>query len=156
MDESIVTEKLLAVMKKTLSGSLGTSLTDISFSTRDVLESEEHKLLSALVKTKLSDEDVLDSFYKKAIQSLNFEGNYVILLACDVYDVPAYSKDGEESDSSEVFTYIVAAICPVKSMPEALSFKESDSLFHTFKKRVSKTCQRHCSSGSGKAYYFIV
>lgn len=132
MGESIVTERLLSVMKKTLSGSLGTNLTDISFSTKDVLEGEEHNLLSALVKTKLSDDDILDSFYKKAIQSLSFEGNYVILLAYDVYDVTAYSKDGDAGESTETFSYIVAAVCPVKSMPEALSFKESDRLFHTF------------------------
>ena len=132
MGESVVTERLLSVMKKSLSGSLGTNLTDISFSTKDVLEKDEHKLLSQLVKTKLADEDVLDTFYKKAIQSLKFEGNYVILLTYDVYDVPTYNKDGDAGESTETFSYIIAAICPVKSMPEALSFKESDSLFHTF------------------------
>lgn len=132
VEESVVTEKLLSVMKKTLSGSLGTNLTDISFSTKDVLEGEEHKLLTELVKSRLSDDTVLDSFYKKVIQSVSFEGNYVILLANDVYDVFSYGKDGEASESEEVFSYIVAAVCPVKSISEALSFKESDSLFHAF------------------------
>lgn len=132
LGESVVSEKLLSIMKKTLSGSLGTSLTDISFSTKAVLESEEHKLLTELVKTKLSDEAVLEGFYKKVISSLSFEGNYVILLSNDVYDVPSYSKDDDIADSSEVFSYVVCAICPVKSLPEALSFKEADSLFHTF------------------------
>lgn len=132
LSESVVSEKLLSVMKKTLSGSLGTSLTDISFSTKDVLESEEHKLLMGLVKSRLSDDALLDTFYKRVIDSVSFDGNYVILLANDVYDVFSYSKDGEEGDSQETFSYIIAAACPVKSMPEALSFKESDSLFHTF------------------------
>ena len=47
--DSVVSEKLLGVMKKTLSGSLGTNLNNIEFSTKQVLESEEHKLLMKLL-----------------------------------------------------------------------------------------------------------
>ena len=129
--DSVVSEKLLGVMKKTLSGSLGTNLTDISFSTKQVSESEEHKLLTELVKSRLGDEDLLEKFYTRVTESVSFDSNYVILLASDVYDVFSYGKDGEESGSSEVFSYIICAVCPVKSMPEALSFREADSLFHT-------------------------
>ncbi len=129
--DSVVSEKLLTVMKKTLSGSLGTNLTDISFSTRQVSESEEHKLLMGLVKSRLGDADLLERFYTRVTESVTFDSNYVILLASDVYDVFSYGRDGEESGSSEVFSYIICAVCPVKSMPEALSFRESDSLFHT-------------------------
>lgn len=130
MSDSVVSEKLLGVMKKTLSGSLGTNLTDICFSTKQVLESEEHKLLTTLVKTRLEDSDALENFYAKVAESVKFESNYVILLANDIYDVFSHSTDGEESGSSEQFSYVICAVCPVKSMPEALSFKESDSLFH--------------------------
>ena len=129
--DSVVSEKLLGVMKKTLSGSLGTNLTDISFSTRQVSESEEHKLLMGLVKSRLGDADLLERFYTRVTESVSLDSNYVILLASDVYDVFSYGRDGEESGSSEVFSYIICAVCPVKSMPEALSFREADSLFHT-------------------------
>ena len=128
--DSAVSERLLGVMKKTLSGSLGTNLTDIEFSTKQVLESEEHKLLMKLRETKLSDSEVLESFYSKVIESVKFESNYVILIANDVYDVFEYGKDGEKGESSETFSYLISAVCPVKNMPEALTFKESDSLFH--------------------------
>ena len=131
LSDSVVSEKLLGVMKKTLSGSLGTNLTDISFSTRQVSESEEHKLLTGLVKSRLGDADLLEKFYTRVTESVSFDSNYVILLASDVYDVFSYGRDGEESGSSEVFSYIICAVCPVKSMPEALSFREADSLFHT-------------------------
>ena len=130
-DEEL-TEKLLGVMKKTLSGTLGTNLTDIPFSTRDVTESEEHKLLMKLKNSRLADEEALNTFFDRVIESVKLESNYAILLASDVYDVPSYSKDGEEGDSREVFSYIIAAVCPLKNLPEALSFKESDSLFHLF------------------------
>jgi hypothetical protein len=130
VSDSVVSEKLLGVMKKTLSGSLGTNLTDISFSTKQVSESEEHKLLMGLVKSRLSDANMLEQFYTRVTESVNFDSNYVILLANDVYDVFSYGKDGEESGSSQVFSYIICAVCPVKSMPEILSFREADSLFH--------------------------
>lgn len=130
--ESVVSEKLLGVMKKTLSGSLGTNLTNIEFSTKQVLEGEEHKLLTTLVNTRLSDAEALDAFYTKVTESVTFDSNYVILLANDVYDVFSRGSDGEESGSSEQFSYVICAVCPVKSMPEALSFKEADSLFHAF------------------------
>lgn len=129
-EDSVVSEKMLAVFKRTLSGAIGTSLTDIAFSTRDTTESEEHKLLRGLVSSHLTDKELLGKFYEKVIESLNFEGNYVILLANDVYDVFTKARDGEIEDSREVFSYIVCAVCPVKNHAEALSFRESESLFH--------------------------
>ena len=129
--DSVVSEKLLGVMKKTLSGSLGTNLTEIPFSTKDVLESQNHALLMKLRETALSDKETLTEFYKKVTESVHFEGNYVILLANDVYDVFTRGNDGEESGSSEQFSYVVCAVCEVKNVPEALCFREADSLFHT-------------------------
>ncbi|MBQ9084067.1 MAG: DUF4317 domain-containing protein [Clostridia bacterium] len=131
MQDEDLTEKLLKVMKKALSGSLGTNLTDIAFSTKQVSDSEEHKLLMRLRGSALGDTDALESFYAKVIDSLSFDSSYVILLANDVYDVFKRNSDGSEGDSTEVFSYIVCAICPVKDSPEALFFRESDSLFHT-------------------------
>ena len=129
--DSVVTEKLLSVMKKTLSGSLGANLCNISFTTKQVSESEQHKLLMTLRASELKDNDALESFYAKIIESVKLDGNYVILLANDVYDVFEKRNDGEEFESSERFSYMICAVCPIKSAPEALTFKEADSLFHT-------------------------
>ncbi len=131
LEESSVNEMLLATMKKTLSGSIGTSLTEIDFSTKDVSESDKHALLMELRKSNLKDSGVLEKFYAQVISSVKFEGNYVILLANDIYDVPSYSSDSEGFASDSQFSYIICAVCPLKDSPEALSFRESDSLFHT-------------------------
>ena len=130
LGDSIVSEMLLGVMKKTLSGSLGTNLTDVSFSTKQVSDSEEHHLLMRLRETELKDREALERFYEKVIGSVDFDGNFVILLANDIYDVFTRSSDGESGDSTEIFSYIVCTVCPVKDTPEALSFREADSLFH--------------------------
>lgn len=46
-------ESLLKIIKKTLSGSIGKNLIDIEFTTQQVCDSEEHKLLMDLRETEL-------------------------------------------------------------------------------------------------------
>ncbi len=130
MSETQESEALLGVMKKTLSGSLGTNLLDISFTTKDVTDGEEHKLLMSLRETKLQNAELLERFYRKVAEAVSFDGNYVILLANDTYDV--YSKENdEESGSSTVFSYIICSICPLKDTDAGLFFREADNLFHS-------------------------
>ena len=103
LSESDESEALLSVMKKTLSGSLGTNLNDIEFSTGDVTNTEEHKLLMTLRDSHLKDEEALSSFYAKVAESVHINSNYVVLLANDIYDV--YTKENdEESGSSSTFS----------------------------------------------------
>ena len=61
---------------------------------------------------------------------MSFDGNYVILLANDIYDVYKKEKD-EESGSSTTFSYVVCSICPLKDTDAGLFFRESDRLFHS-------------------------
>ncbi|MFT8889407.1 MAG: DUF4317 domain-containing protein [Ethanoligenens sp.] len=123
-------EELLAILKKTLSGTLGKNLMDIEFETSQVLEGEEHKLLMALKTSSLEDDDAVRVFYERVIQALQLEGHYLILLACDKYDVPSFSKDGEkQDDSSEVFSYFLCSICPVKLTKPALGYYVSTNEF---------------------------
>lgn len=128
-------EDYLALLKKTLSGTAGKNLIDISFRTQQVIDSQEHKLLMALRKSSLKDSDAVKEFFQRVISTLNFEGNYLILLAEDNYDVPYRSKDGEKQQdaSAEVFSYFLCCVCPVKlSLPE-LSYFAEDKEFHNSK-----------------------
>lgn len=123
-------EELLAILKKTLSGTVGKNLIDIEFATRQVLEGEEHKLLMALRDSSLNDENAVHEFYGRVMETLHMEGNYLILLACDKYDVPYYAKDGEkQEDSSEVFSYFLCSICPVKLTKPALGYYACENTF---------------------------
>ncbi|HBT64941.1 MAG TPA: hypothetical protein DEB10_09815 [Ruminococcaceae bacterium] len=122
-------EALLTIIKKTLSGTIGKNLIDIEFATRQVLEGDEHKLLMALRDSSLEDDNAVQEFYGRIIQTLNLEGNYLILLAYDKYDVPSYSKGGEKQDSSEVFSYFLCSICPVKLTKPALSYYTYENRF---------------------------
>ena len=126
-------ERLLGLLKKSLSGTLGRNLLDISFTTLQVAGSEEHGLLMALRNSKLGDEESRNRFYQTVIQSVKMEGNYLILLAHDTYDVPYRSKDDvEQADAStEVYSYFVCALCPVKPTKPALSYFARENEFHT-------------------------
>ncbi len=115
-------DQILSVLKKTLSGAVGRNLLEVEFSTRQVMESEEHRLLSELRGTELKDSALVHSLYEKIISALEIEGNYVILLVHDRYDVFSYSADGEKTESGEVFSYILCCVCPIKSGKPTLSY----------------------------------
>ena len=126
-------EKYLGLLKKSLSGTLGKNLIDIVFSTQQVMDSEEHKLLSALHSSALKDGQARSSFYRKVIDGLDMgESSYLLLMACDAYDVPRRGKDGDiQADSSEdVFTYILCCVCPVKLGKAELNYFPGDNEFH--------------------------
>lgn len=127
------TEKILTLLKKTLSGTLDKNLLDIAFTTQQVADSQEHRQLMALRSSCLKDEAAVQAFFQCVIQSLSLEGNYLILLSHDSYDVPYRSKDGEtQADASaDVFSYILCSICPVKLTKPALSYHVHDNEFHT-------------------------
>lgn len=125
-------DKYFALLRKVLSGSIGKNLIDITFKTSQVTGSEEHKLLMDLRETQLKDEALLESFFGKIIDSVSLDSNYLILAACDTYDVPFKSKDDISSpeQSDKVFTYILCAICPVKQTKANLHYVSEEKLFH--------------------------
>lgn len=126
-------EKYLGLLKKALSGTLGRNLIDIVFSTQQVVDSDEHRLLSALRDSALKDGTARLTFYQKIIESLDMgDSNYLILLAHDIYDVPYRGKDDEtQADASDqVFSYMVCCVCPVKESKVELGYFPGENEFH--------------------------
>lgn len=139
-------EKYMAIFKKTLSGTLGQNLLPVDFDYQQVQDSEEHRLLTALRASALKDEDAVEALYTRAIayvqeeyakqaQSVEAEqnaSNYLILLMHDGYDVPVRNNNDEldYEQGTEVFSYILCSICPVKQTKPALSYFAEESEFH--------------------------
>lgn len=122
--------EILALLKKTLSGTLDKNLVDIEFSTQQVLEGEEHKLLCALRDSGLKDEEAVHQFYERAIAALELEGNYMLMLASEQYDVFTRTKDGgDDQDSTQVFSYIICSVCPMKEAKPTLSYYVYENRF---------------------------
>mgnify|MGYP002508635427 CR=1 FL=1 len=125
-------DKYFSLLRRTLSGSIGRNLIDITFKTSQVADSPEHKLLMGLRESKCNDEELRSELYKKIIDSVAMEGNYLILLCCDSYDVPFKSKDDsfQKEQSEETYTYILCTICPVKETKANLHYVPEEKLFH--------------------------
>ena len=126
-------DKYFALFKRVLSGAIGKNLIDITFKTSQVANSPEHKLLMDLrASNKLSDDELLHGFFQKIIDTVALEGNYLILIGCDSYDVPFKGKDdiSDADKSEEVYTYLICAICPVKQTKANLHYVPEEKLFH--------------------------
>ena len=89
-------------------------------------------MLMDLRETKLADDALRREFCQKIIDTVTIEGNYLILLCCDSYDVPFKSKDGDSQadNSDEAYTFILCAICPVKQTKANLHYVPEEKLFH--------------------------
>ena len=125
-------EKYFGLMKRTLSGTIGKNLIDISFQTAQVADSPEHKLLMGLRTTGLKDANLREELYTKIIQSVSMDDGFLILIGCDSYDVPFKSSDDEKQmdASNETYTYLLCCVCPVKQSKAGLQYVAEDKQFH--------------------------
>ena len=111
-------EMYLGLVKKALSGALGRNLINIEFSTAQVADSDEHRLLQTIRQTDARDRNSRETLYRRIIDAMDMgETNYLILLAADTYDVPYKGRDDEtfSEGSDTVYKYFVCSICPVKA-----------------------------------------
>ena len=125
-------EKYFALLKRTLSGTNGKNLIDISFKTSQVADSPEHQLLMGLRDSRCKDEELRNRLCKKIIDSVSFDGNYLILMAGETYDVPFKSKDDSfrKEESEESYTFFICAVCPVKQTKANLHYVAEEKTFH--------------------------
>ena len=126
-------EKYLSLFKRTLAGVPGRNLIDIEFRPDQVMEDDAHGLLMGLRNTALTVDQGVEKLCRKIIDSLDMEGNYLILMLHDAYDVPFRHVDEYKADvvSEEVFSYIMVCVCPVKLTKPALSYFSEDNAFHS-------------------------
>ena len=127
-------EMYLSLVKKALSGALGRNLINIEFSTAQVADSDEHRLLQTIRQTDARDRNSRETLYRRIIDAMDMgETNYLILLAADTYDVPYKGRDDEtfSEGSDTVYKYFVCSVCPVKAPTLELKYSSEDSGFHS-------------------------
>ena len=125
-------EKYLALFRRVLTGAIGRNLIDVTFRTQQVVDSDEHRLLMGLRDTALEDDNTVHAFFSRVISTLDLEGNSLILLTYNTYDVPYRGGDGEiqQDNASEQFRYVLCAVCPVKETKPTLNYLSRESRFH--------------------------
>lgn len=122
--------KYYEIFKKALSGGIGKNLHNLEYSIHAEGEDSAHALLMKLREDRLTDDEVVDSFYNKVIETYDYGENYYIILIHSSYDIPGKATDNEEmfDASEEVYNHILCCICPVKLSEPGLAYNEATNL----------------------------
>lgn len=122
--------KYLEIAKKSLSGTVGNNLLELSFMEEEENTVGKQNFLLALRDSKLKNEELLLRLYELIIDNYEYVGNYLILIFHDAYDVISKTNDNEKLDESEeVYDYLLCAICPVELTKAGLGYREDENRF---------------------------
>lgn len=114
--------KYLDIAKKSLSGNLGDNLMEFSYTSAQE-EDENYRFLMGLRDSGLKNDDLLNILFDRIIDCYIYDGNFLITVICDSYDVPVKTTDKNKLDESEeVFSYIIVSICPVTQTKPGLGY----------------------------------
>lgn len=120
--------KYLEIARKTLSGTIGNNLLELSFPPQSEEAGGKQQFFLGLKASALKDEGLLDRFYDLIIETYDYVGNYLILLFHDAYDVMTKTSDNRKLDESEeVYEYILCALCPVTLSKPGLGYLEEEN-----------------------------
>lgn len=123
--------KYFEILRKSLSGSIGKNLRTLDFPLECEKEGGTQEFLLRLRDSKLTDDELIEDYYQKIIDSYDYVGNYLILIIHDSYDIPGKTSDGIDMDdaSDEVYEYVLTSICPVNLSKPGLSYNPNDNIF---------------------------
>jgi len=130
------TYKYFDIFRKALSGTVGKSALTLDITNEAEKEGGQQDFLLKIRDSALQDEELLDDYYNRIISSLEYVGNYLILVAHDVYDIPQKTRDGSinEDASEDIYNYIFTVICPVDLTDAGLAFDPKTNEFHDRKR----------------------
>ena len=102
--------KYFDIFRKTLSGTIGKNLLNMSFPLEQEMGEGTQKFLLALRDSELKDEALLEEFYDKIIETYYHPENYFIILVHGSYDIPQRTSDGLEMDDASDYVYNLSLI----------------------------------------------
>ena len=119
------------ILRKGLSGTIGKNLINLEFPLEAEFSDGAQQFLLELRDSHLEDDELLERFYDKMIETYPYTQNYLILLIDCNYDVPGRTSDGldMEDASDEVYHYIYCVLCPVKQSKPGLTYEPQGNLF---------------------------
>ena len=118
--------KYFEIFKKTLSGTIGRNLLDMEFPLTQEAGGGTQEFLMRLKASQLKDEELLEEFYDKIIDTLMIPDHYYIVLIHGMYDIPKKGTDNLEmfDASDDVYEFLLCSICPVKLTKPGLCYNE--------------------------------
>ena len=91
--------KYFNIFRKVLSGHLGKNLLNLEFPREEEYAGGTMDFLLRLRDSRLSNEYLLDTFYRRVIENYFCPGNYYIILIHGTYDIPGKASDGLRTGS---------------------------------------------------------
>lgn len=119
--------KYLYFFRQMLGKKLGKNLSEVELG-----ESSEMRTVLQAMKKGVGAE-VYRTFCERIIREYTYNGNYLILVAQSVYDIPGKSIDNQEmfDASDEIYEHLICCICPVGLVNPGLTFDASEGIFKT-------------------------
>ena len=115
-------------MQKKFSGTIENNILELNFELNEEHVNEKQLEFMKLKNSQLKDDLLLDDFYNSIINNYDYEGNFLILIFHDAYDIITKTKDNAKLDESEeVYEYILCAICPVELSKAGLRYFEEEN-----------------------------
>ncbi|MCI8814720.1 MAG: DUF4317 domain-containing protein [Lachnospiraceae bacterium] len=107
--------KYCDIFRRTLSGTFGKNLWNMEFPLEQEQPEGTQEFLLKLRDSALAEDDLLEGFYDKVIESYVYPENYLILLIDATYDIPGKASDNLEmfDASDNVYHFLLCSICPV-------------------------------------------
>lgn len=120
--------KYLEIAKKVLSGTIENNILELNFELNEEHVNEKQLEFMKLKNSQLKDDLLIDDFYNSIINNYDYEGNFLILIFHDAYDIITKTKDNAKLDESEeVYEYILCSICPVELSKAGLRYFEEEN-----------------------------
>lgn len=120
--------KFMDIAKKTMTGAIGNNILELEFPGEEEQPGGKQQFLYGLRASALDNEDLLDRLYDLIIDGYRYDGNYLILVYHDVYDIMSKTSDNlKTGESEEVYDYILVSICPVALSKAGLGYREDEN-----------------------------
>lgn len=117
--------KYLEMAKKVFSGKMQNNILVLPFKNE---YDDEKQVLLGLRDSRLKNDELLDIFYDRVIDSYDTADHYLIVVFHDAYDVMTKTSDNNKLDESEeVYDYLLCAVCPVALSKPGLGYLESEN-----------------------------
>lgn len=122
--------KYCGLFSKGLSGTPDRNQVTLAFPTAAETDFGQ-KFLYDLVKSRLTDDVLLDRLCDQIIRIYRSEGNYAIIVAYGDYDIPKKATDNSviEDGSTDVYSFIQILLCPVSLSKPGLAYSEKKDRF---------------------------
>ncbi|MCC2254555.1 DUF4317 domain-containing protein [Ruminococcus sp. CLA-AA-H200] len=142
--------KYFEIFRKAFSGQIGKNLYNLPFPLESEKPDGAQEFLLRLRDSKLEDEELLEEFYDKVIDSYVYPDHYYIIVVHGFYDIPGKLDQislFDEDPADNVYEYLSACICPVALSKPGLSYQEE-------KKRFSDRIRDRIVEKPDKAFLF--